>query len=292
MMRDQHVPKPRRVRLTVAIPASVVSDTPHLREKTGKIGSICRAISIYRADELLIYPDLQKKNQERDVRLVSTIASYLETPQYLRRHLFRRIPEMAYAGILSPLRIPSHSLSMSDGSLDLGEIREGLVTGSSERWSDVYVGVPDVVRVKGRLPIMSRVAVRVLSKGCEIKGELVDKREIRIYWGYKVTEANSPIGEALKRGPYDLKIATSKFGSPISQKAEAIAREWQRSKQAIVIFGSPTKGLHDIFAQEDLDLTEVVDFVINSIPHQGTETVRTEEAIHATLAILNLIEAQ
>jgi predicted SPOUT superfamily RNA methylase MTH1 len=31
-----------------------------------------------------------------------------------------------------------------------------------------------------------------------------------------------------------------------------------------------------------------VDFVVNTIPAQGTETVRTEEALLATLAILNV----
>lgn len=289
------IPEPaqaRKVRATVAIPASVVSDTPHLREKTGKIGSICRAISIYRIDELLIYPDISWEVQDRDVRLISTIASYLETPQYLRKQIYRRIPELAYAGILSPLRIPSHPLSASDGKLKAGEIREGLVINSSENCSEVYVGVPRTVRVKGRLPLQSRVAVRVLSEGPDVIGEPVDRREIRIYWGYRVTETKSPIGEALKRGSYDLKIATSRFGSPISQKADAIAREWKKAKQAVVTFGSPTKGLREILAQEGLDLEQVFDFVVNMIPNQGTETVRTEEAVHATLAVLNLIEEE
>jgi len=32
----------------------------------------------------------------------------------------------------------------------------------------------------------------------------------------------------------------------------------------------------------------VMDFVVNTIPGQGTETVRTEEAVFASLAILNM----
>jgi hypothetical protein len=46
-------------------------------------------------------------------------------------------------------------------------------------------------------------------------------------------------------------------------------------------------GLHEIAAQEKLTLEEVADFVVNTIPCQGTETVRTEEALYASLAILN-----
>jgi len=40
-------------------------------------------------------------------------------------------------------------------------------------------------------------------------------------------------------------------------------------------------------AQESLELSEITDFVVNTIPEQGTETVRTEEALYASLAILN-----
>jgi predicted SPOUT superfamily RNA methylase MTH1 len=36
-----------------------------------------------------------------------------------------------------------------------------------------------------------------------------------------------------------------------------------------------------------LDLKSIVDFVVNTIPSQGTETIRTEEALIASLAVLN-----
>jgi len=39
--------------------------------------------------------------------------------------------------------------------------------------------------------------------------------------------------------------------------------------------------------QEGLKLEDIADFVVNTIPKQGTETVRTEEALIASLAILN-----
>jgi predicted SPOUT superfamily RNA methylase MTH1 len=56
-----------------------------------------------------------------------------------------------------------------------------------------------------------------------------------------------------------------------------------------VAFGAPTHGLHEIVAQENLRLEEVADFTVNTIPDQGTETVRTEEAMYASLALLNTI---
>ncbi len=44
-------------RLVIAIPASVISDTPHLREKTAKLGLIGRAAAIFRVDEIIVYRD-------------------------------------------------------------------------------------------------------------------------------------------------------------------------------------------------------------------------------------------
>jgi hypothetical protein len=46
--------------------------------------------------------------------------------------------------------------------------------------------------------------------------------------------------------------------------------------------------LYEIAKNEGLKLDNIVDFVINTIPMQGTETVRTEEALIASLAVLNI----
>ncbi len=47
-------------KLAIAIPASTISDTPHLREKTAKIGLIGRAAAIFRVEEIILYPDNPK----------------------------------------------------------------------------------------------------------------------------------------------------------------------------------------------------------------------------------------
>jgi predicted SPOUT superfamily RNA methylase MTH1 len=39
---------------------------------------------------------------------------------------------------------------------------------------------------------------------------------------------------------------------------------------------------------EGLNLADIADFTINMVPNQGTVTVRTEEALLASLAILNM----
>jgi predicted SPOUT superfamily RNA methylase MTH1 len=69
--------------------------------------------------------------------------------------------------------------------------------------------------------------------------------------------------------------------------ADKIAKRWKKAETTLVAFGAPSQGLHEIAKKEGLRLDKVADFVVNTIPTQGTETVRTEEAIIASLAILN-----
>ena len=58
----------------------------------------------------------------------------------------------------------------------------------------------------------------------------------------------------------------------------------------MVVFGSPSEGVPEILAKEGTDLGRMVDFNLNMIANQGVETVRTEEAVFATMSILNLLE--
>jgi len=129
-----------RKRLCIAIPASVVSDTPHLREKTSKIGMIGRAAAIFRVDEIVIFPDSPRDIQKTEMDLVSTLLSYLETPQYLRKSLFKLNPDLQYAGILPPLRTPHHPLNHRTKELRVGEFREA-VTLSQKKALSLWISV-------------------------------------------------------------------------------------------------------------------------------------------------------
>ena len=67
---------------------------------------------------------------------------------------------------------------------------------------------------------------------------------------------------------------------------------WRRSRRILIAFGSPRRGLKELLRGEGLTLEEAFHYTINTIPNQGCETIRTEEAIYATLALLNLLEAE
>jgi len=280
----------RRNKLSIAIPASLVSDVPHLREKTLKVGLVGRAAAIFRVDEIILFPDVPGADQRWDAELIATILSYMETPQYLRKYLFKIRPELRYAGVLPPLRTPHHPLSDRIKGLALGERREGVVISSVKDGALVDIGVEKPALVPGvRIPVNTRVTVKVTDLERGPKAALVRNDEIEEHWGYRVEVSNTPLGRFLKERPYDLIVATSRRGAPFPEVLDELVRHWKKSHTVLVAFGAPTQGLYEITAQEGINLNEVTHFVVNTIPHQGTETVRTEEAIYATLAILNLL---
>ena len=277
-------------KIAIAIPASVISDTPHLREKTSKIGLIGRAAAIFRVDEIIVYPDKPiKGRQKREADLIALLLAYLETPQYLRKRLFKLDPQLQYAGILPPLRTPHHPLNRKAENLKVGEYREGVTLSKTKEGVLVDIGVerPALMR-ETSCALGKRLTLQIVKAGERVEVQAVGKDEVPDYWGYKVTVENRSFGKLVESGKFDLTIATSKIGVKLVDVVEKIAEKWKNADCVLVAFGAPTRGLHEIVGDEDADLNDVADFVVNTIPEQGTETVRTEEALLASLAIFNL----
>ena len=276
-------------KLAIAIPASVISDTPHLREKTSKIGLIGRAAAIFRVDEIIVYPDNPKANQVRDLDFISLLLNYLETPQYLRKRLFKLEPSLQFAGILPPLRTPHHPVSGKTRDLKVGEYREGLVLSQAKEGLLVDIGVdqPALLREK-QFADGDRLTLQVVKVGERVEVQTVDRESVPFYWGFRVHVEKRSFGQLAGDGRFDLVIATARIGDKFMDVAGQIGEKWSRSQHVLVAFGAPSRGLHEIAKEEGAKLEAMVDFVVNMIPEQGTATVRTEEALLASLAILNV----
>ena len=278
-----------KAELAIAIPASFVSDIPHLREKTAKIGMIGRAAAIFGVNEVIIFPDDPTVNQSRESNLISTVLSYIETPQYLRKYLFKMEPELRYAGILPPLRTLHHPLTKRLREMKVGEFREGVTVSRVKDGVLVDVGVERPFLVEDKeTKLNKRVTVRTITLTPEPKATVVKRKEIPTYWGFQVTTSDLPLGQLVKQHGFDLVIATSRLGTPFTNVKEAILTRWKNSYQVLVAFGAPTRGLYEIAKLENIVLDQIANFVINMIPSQGTETIRTEEAVFASLAVLNI----
>ena len=276
-------------KLTMAIPASIIVDTPHLREKTTKIGLVGRAAAIFRVDNIAIYSDNVKTNQSREIDLIAKLLTYMETPQYLRKRLFKLEPDLTFAGTLPPLRTPHHPLNRKSKNLKLGEYREGIVLSNTKEGAIVDIGVEIPAIIKDtQLPTSKRLTLKIQELGKRIEVHQSNRDEIPLYWGYTVSRGKHSFATFVENKEFDLMVATSKLGSKYVDVAQKLIADWKKAKSILLAFGAPTKGLHEIVKVEGRDLNSLMDYVVNTIPDQGTETVRTEEAIIASLALLNM----
>ncbi len=278
----------RKRRVAIAIPSSLVSDTPHLREKTVRVGLLARAAAIFRVDEVVIYAQDPKTDRE-EADFLRRILLYLETPQYLRKRMFPLSPEMRYVGVLPPLRTPHHPLE-TRGQVESTIYREGLVLYSEKDSATVDIGRARPIRIKGhRLQAGRRVTLKIEKV---VEGErfsVVSRDDVPFYWGYEVFSSGGTLGETLRRRLDELVIMTSKHGRPILEELTNLRRKVKAASRVMIVFGSPREGVREILAREDLKPEDLSELVLNTIPLQGTETVRTEEAVYATLTILNVI---
>lgn len=281
--------KLEKKRLVIAVPASVISDTPHLREKTAKVGLVGRTAAIFRVDEIVVYRDDPQQDQKEDLELIATLLSYMETPQYLRKRLFKLEPRLEYAGVLPPLRTPHHPSSGKTDDLHVGDYREGVVLSAAKEGLLVDVGVehPALLREKNHVA-GERLTLQIVKATGWVEVQAANRSDAPDYWGYTVTLERVSLKSAVANVNADLAVGTSRKGRDVANIARDLGRKWKSAISILVVFGSPSRGLYEIAKDEGLRLEKLLDFVVNTVPHQGTETVRTEEAVLASLAVLNV----
>jgi predicted SPOUT superfamily RNA methylase MTH1 len=275
----------RRNKITIAVPASMVSEINNLRDKTTALGQLGRAAAIYRVDQIIIYRDQPDENIT-----MKYILGYMETPQYLRKHLFDVRSELQYVGTLPPLRTPHHPLEESLNQIDIGTIRDGVVLGGSGFSYNVDIGLEIPVEVRGKPPTKgTRVTIEIMEKDPKISGRSIKKKDIPEYWGYDLRGNKRRLSDLVHSPEWDLTIATSRIGNAYNDVKERLEADWGESENTLIVFGSYKEGVGEMIEREGRKADEVFDYIINTIPEQGTATVRTEEAVISTLAILNIL---
>ena len=266
-------------KIAVSLPDTLLEDKESLREKTAKLGIIARACAIYGVSVVEVFKDPRARGEEKTIRRV---LEYLETPQYLRKRLFPLDEELRYAGMLPPLRIPSHKAKIPSDLLSVGEIREGVVNVDGT----VDIGLDVAPKLRQRFPPGRRVTVRVTSLR-PLVADVIPKERGGPYWGYEVE--TKTVAEVLSDSRFGLKVATSRLGTPVADELARLRSSLRLAEGVKMIFGSPSRGLFDIVGP---DLPRRVDYVVNFFPEQGVETVRTEEAVLVSLGVVSLLIAE
>src|SRR5438876_11282707 len=277
----------RRSRIvSVAIPATLTLDIPHLREKTARLGFVSRALATFRVEEVIIYRDKPGAQVDREASLIEKMLTYIETPQYLRRLLFKMDPDLRYAGTLPPLRTPNHPDKQNPSP---GLLREGVVVQSGSS-SMIEAGFRNLVRVRSKLLTSERMTIRLTKDLPELEGEVIEPSRLTIYWGFSVARRNVSLPEIVRSRKFDLTISTSRKGTDVREITPDLTTKWKSASHALIVFGSPNEGIPEILARSGMNVSNAMDFNLNTIPDQGVETVRTEEALWGCLAVLNVLE--
>ncbi|MEM0370000.1 MAG: putative RNA uridine N3 methyltransferase [Pyrobaculum sp.] len=258
---------------SIAIPHDVLFEAPDEASKIRKLGYIARAAAIFKVEKIIIY--LYGRTNWDDVDLMKKIFEYLATPPYLRKRVYKLDSKLRLAGLLPPLKIPSHVV---DPEPRVGEIREGIV----ERWdgyySIVYIGGGKYAKVPRPHPVGSRLLVRIEAPTArpDTYRASIYRGPPPTYWGYKVEVRQI---EDLFRG-FDTVVLTGKEGRSVCQT------RLKTSGEVLVVFGGPRRGVDEILQEAGVKPPAEL---INFVPNQGTETIRTEEAIFIVLAVLNYL---
>jgi predicted SPOUT superfamily RNA methylase MTH1 len=262
-----------RIQLSIAVPHDLLVEAPDEASKARKIGYVARAAAIFRVEGVIIY--YYGTPLREDIELMKALLEYAVTPPYLRKRAFKLDRNLKLAGLLQPLKIPSHVVPPEPR---IGEIREGMV----ERWdgyySLVYIGGGKYAKVPKPYPIGTRLLVRIEAptgrpdtyRASVYRGPPPD------YWGFGVEVR--PL-QSLTEG-FDTVILTGREGRCVCDI------KLKPGRRTLLVFGSPRKGVDEIYREAGISMPGEL---VNFIPGQGVEAVRTEEAIFIVLAILNYI---
>jgi methyltransferase len=268
------------LKVSIAIPDSSLIEEPSPLGQALKISEIARACSVFRVNTIYLYHEAD--GRDRDRSLLRITLRFLETPQYLRRTMYPKTEELRFAGSLSPLKIPSHVQTPDPSKVKPGDVRDGVVIfARGQKYVDV--GFDKFIPYRGSEEEGKRITVQFKEGLPNLTIKQIRRDEIKQYWGYEVKEASS-LSSVLSNWN-SFVIFTSRKGKLI-HKTQKYFQEISDS-EVLVVFGSPKRGVHEILGRALGNVPKSQ--ILNFFPDQATETVRLEEAILGTLAILNIL---
>ena len=273
-------PPPRRGKpLFIAVPASVIAHEPGLVLKSIRASEIARAAALFRADKVVIYKGRRASREE--MKLFTLLLRYAVTPPHLKKKAFPLDERLRYVGLMKPLQTPAHT---PPDRLEKGSVIAGLVEGCGTRRCRVSFGSmgPGVASYRGARPRRgSVVPVRIVSppaRGRPAEGEIYTPP---YYWNPSVRPVAS-LASYLRemRSIGFLVVGTSRLGDCACKRARRLIA---KARGVVVVFGGPRTHVW-----EEAPRT-LYDIFLNTVPLQGTRTVRTEEAIITSLSVLEAV---
>lgn len=266
--------------LSIFIPNSFLSESKDLKIRTYKVGILGRALAIFQADNVVIYNDDNVKNEdgEMDGEFIAEILNYMNTPQYLRKKAFPIRAELKHVGILPPLRTPHHPVNSQP---DVGDYRQGFTVKRNKKGTYVDIGMDKLAFCKEQLSVKKIFDFKI-TKIAKKEVIVTPDKPDDIYWGYNVISSTKSLKNSLKLIKPNLVVETTRYGDYINSIFDELKPKLDESKSIAILFGGPYSSIQEDVSNPNWEL-----FKLNTLPGQGTETVRTEEAVVATLSLFN-----
>ena len=250
--------------INLFIPNSFLAETNDLKIKTYKVGIISRALAVFRIKNIIIYNDNSFNDEKgiKDAKFIETVLNYMNTPQYLRKRAFPIQSDLKHVGILPPLRTPHHP---TDNSPQKGDYRQGFTVKRNNKGTFVDIGMDKLAFCKEQLSVNKIFSFKVTKIAKEII--VTPDEPDDIYWGYKTINENDGLKKSLNKSIFD-----------------ELRYKINKSNNIAIVVGGPYSSVENDYSDFKWESIE-----INTIPDQGTQTVRTEEAVVATLSLFNIL---
>ena len=283
--------------LSILIPSSIVDNAQSKELRTYLIGELARTIGIFKISEVIIFHDKLKDNSRDYINYFIKNLQYLETPQYLRKTLFPMSEDLKLSGLMNPLE-SQHHLRKDEWS----PYREGCVLDRpvNGEYSWVNIGLNKDCKIDQKLPPKTRVTVKLNENNFNNKlkyytGTPVSMSEPYIkngtYWGYvvRVCETYKDIfNDSIYDEGYDFIIGTSDKGENYRTANFSKKKDF---KHCLIIFGG-ISGIEGMMIDDEhnninsTNISKNFDLYLNTCMNQGLRTIRTEEAILISLAVI------
>ena len=283
--------------LSILIPSSIVDNAQSKELRTYLIGELARTIGIFKISEVIIFHDKLKDNSKDYINYFIKNLQYLETPQYLRKTLFPMSEDLKLSGLMNPLE-SQHHLRKDEWS----PYREGCVLDRpvNGEYSWVNIGLNKDCKIDQKLPPKTRVTVKLNENNFNNKlkyytGTPVSMSEPFLkngtYWGYvvRVCETYKDIfKDSIYEEGYDFVIGTSDKGENYKKANFYKKKDF---KHCLIIFGG-ISGIEGMMIDDEHNninsnnISKSFDLYLNTCMNQGLRTIRTEEAILISLAVI------
>jgi predicted SPOUT superfamily RNA methylase MTH1 len=284
------IPAPtKRSGIELFLPDSFLDNTSTLMLKTMKIGIYARIFNIFRIDKVIFY---NNGSNPKDKAILNDVLSYLNLPPYLRKYV-PLTPNLKFSAIIPPIKSPNHTGILIQGKkIKEGHVIKKKLTNSSKIEMEVDVGE--------MVPLRMTISSDKLEFD-EITDEIIVDIEARkillslendCFWKFEFKTLESDFSEYIqrKKGINDLVLAATRLGDLITDAnvKSKLQQNINRCGKIFVLFG-PLKGLFSDYLDKINFNKNLIDHWINFIPYQGTLTVKLEDAILSSLAILNIL---